>query len=323
MSQTTPTSGRVRDGWGRIIAVVSVAGGLAPFPAHSRHLAGVLALALVFAVYAVAWNLLFGMSGQLLLCVGALAGVAAYGCAILADDRGWPLGLAVAVGIVAAAGAGAGLAWLAVVRRLGVLLVGVVTLVASLAFANVLLAARAHTGGETGRVVGTASATVLAHPVGAHLALTVVLAVALIVYRLVAISRLGTAARAVRDDPVAAALAGVDVVRTNVAVAALAAALIGLAGALHGLQEGFVSPGTFAFGHVDVRVLVIVMIGGLGTTLGPVVGAAAVTILDELLRPLGQLRLVVYGAVLLVAFLGVRDAVAVRIAAWTRSARRR
>lgn len=323
MTAAAPKTTTSWGSWVQVAITVIVAGGLAPLATHSRHLAGMLALALVFAVYAVAWNLLFGMSGQLLLCVGALAGIAAYGSAVLVDDVGWPLGWAVTAGVAAATVVGAGLAWIAVARRLGVLLVGVVTLVASLAFANVLLAARGHTGGETGRVVAAASGTALAHPVASHLALTLLLALALTAYRIVAHSRLGTAARAVRDDPVAAALAGIDVVKTNVAIAALGAALIGFAGALHGLVEGFVSPATFAFGHVDVRVLVIVTLGGLGTTLGPVIGAAAISILDEMLRPLGQLRLVVYGAALLVAFLGARDAAARRLAAWRRIATRR
>jgi branched-chain amino acid transport system permease protein len=56
-------------------------------------------------------------------------------------------------------------------------------------------------------------------------------------------------------------------------------------------------------------VLVILAFGGIGSLLGPIIGAAAVTVVDELLRPLSQLRLTVYGVVLLVLFLGFRGGV--------------
>ena len=103
----------------------------------------------------------------------------------------------------------------------------------------------------------------------------------LIVFRALQLSHIGWAFRALRDDEVAAELAGVDVARYRIYAATVGSAMIGLTGALFAYSSGFISPATYAFEHVDVRVLVLVGFGGLGTLLGPVIGAAVFAILDE------------------------------------------
>ena len=82
--------------------------------------------------------------------------------------------------------------------------------------------------------------------------------------------------RPLRDDEIAAELAGVDVKRYRVLAGTLGSGMIGLAGALYAHSEGFISPSTFSFGEVDVLVIVMLAFGGIGSLLGPVVGAAAV-----------------------------------------------
>ena len=79
--------------------------------------------------------------------------------------------------------------------------------------------------------------------------------------------------------------------------------MLGLAGAVYAVSEGRISPTTFGFGEVDVVVLVMLAFGGIGTLLGPVLGAVVFTILDELLIDLGQLRVVAYGLLIVVLFL--------------------
>ena len=125
----------------------------------------------------------------------------------------------------------------------------------------------------------------------------------LVLFRLLQRSHFGWAFRALRDDEIAAELAGVDVKRYRVFAGTLGAAMFGLAGALYAHSEGFITPSTFGFGHVDVRVLVMLAFGGIGSLLGPVIGAAAFTILDEWLVSFDEYRLMIYGAVILVLFL--------------------
>jgi branched-chain amino acid transport system permease protein len=71
------------------------------------------------------------------------------------------------------------------------------------------------------------------------------------------------------------------------------------------LTEGRVSPTTFGFAHVDVVVLVMLAFGGIGTLFGPVLGAVTFTFIDELLVDLGELRVLVYGVLILVLFLWI------------------
>ena len=103
----------------------------------------------------------------------------------------------------------------------------------------------------------------------------------LIVFRVLQLSHVGWAFRALRDDEMAAELAGVNVSRYRIYAATVGSAMIGLTGALLAYSAGFISPATYSFDRVDVRVLVMVAFGGLGTLLGPVIGAAVFAVLDE------------------------------------------
>jgi ABC-type branched-subunit amino acid transport system permease subunit len=99
--------------------------------------------------------------------------------------------------------------------------------------------------------------------------------------------------------------------------------MIGLAGALYAHTEGFISPSTYAFGEVDVRVLVMLAFGGIGSLLGPVIGSAAFTALDEWLASSNEYRLIIYGAVIVVLFLGFPQGVAPSVHALVQRLRRR
>jgi branched-chain amino acid transport system permease protein len=271
--------------------------------------------ALVFASYGVGFNLIFGCTNQLFLCVGALAGVGGYGAAILADETSAPMAAGLAVGTGSAAIVGGLLSWIAVRRSLGIIFTGVLTLVFSLAFANLLLGQRDLTGAETGLVVTGAPAAFADNRVGGYYLFAGVLVAFLIVFRVLQLSHIGWAFRALRDDEMAAELAGVNVARYRIYAATVGSAMIGLTGALYAYSAGFISPATYAFERVDVRVLVLVAFGGLGTLLGPVIGAAVFAFVDEQLSSSLQLREVFYGAFLIVIFLGFRRGVVNTVAA--------
>ena len=229
--------------------------------------------AVVFASFGVGFNLIFGCTNQLFLCVGALAGVGGYGAAILADRTSLPMLVGVAVGTASAAIVGGLLSWIAVRRSLGVIFTGIVTLVFSLAFTNLLLGRRDLTGSETGLSVTGAPADLADDRVGAYYLFAGVLVAFLIVFRVLQLSHVGWAFRALRDDEVAAELAGVNVALYRIYAATVGSAMIGLTGALYAYSSSYISPATYAFERVDVRVLVLVAFGGLGTLLGPVIGA--------------------------------------------------
>lgn len=261
---------------------------------------------LLFTAYAIAFNLIFGSTKQLFLCVGALAGVGGYTAAILADRVGLPMLLALVLAAGAAAVTGGLFSWVAVRRSLDVIFTGIITLTFSLAFQNLILGQRNLTGGETGLLVDTGAGTILREPVPAYYVFLGIVVTYLVVFRLLQRSHVGWAFRALRDDEVAAELSGVNVPRYRIYAGLVGSGMLGLAGAFFAFTEGFISASTFSFGHVDIRVLVMVVFGGLGTLLGPVLGATVFSVIDEVLIGVGQLRQVVYGLVVIAFFVGFK-----------------
>jgi branched-chain amino acid transport system permease protein len=133
----------------------------------------------------------------------------------------------------------------------------------------------------------------------------VLVLVFLVIHGLLRRSHVGWAFRALRDDEIAAELAGVDVARYRVYAALVGAAMLGLAGSLFAVTEGTISPTTYGFAQVDVETMVMLAFGGIGTLFGPILGSAVITVINELILDLGQLRLLVYGALIIALFLWV------------------
>lgn len=292
------------------IVVTGLLLALVPFRySDSRTMMGVIIVGMLFAAYAIGFNVIFGSTGQLFLCVGALAGLGGYTSAILSDRVGLPMVASIALAAIGAAVVGGLLSWVAVSRSLDIIFTGIVTLAFSLSFDNLLLGRRDLTGGETGLVIDAGADTFLGEQVAPYYVLLALVLVYLVLYRLLQRSHVGWAFRALRADEIAAELAGVDVKRYRVTAGVIGSAMLGVAGAVYAHSEGFIAPSTFAFGQVDVRVLVMLAFGGIGSLLGPIVGAAAFTILDEWLVSFNELRLVIYGVVIIVLFLGFQRGV--------------
>jgi branched-chain amino acid transport system permease protein len=264
---------------------------------------GVAVLGLAFVCYAIGFNVIFGSTGQLFLCVGALAGIGGYGAAILADTVGLPIVVSILVATFAATVTGGLLSYVAVRRSLGVIFTGIVTLIFTLSFDALLLGLSDLTGGDTGRLIDTGADTFLRDQIPPYYLMLALVLVFLLVHGLLRRSYIGWAFRALRDDEVTAELAGVDVARYRVYGALIGAAMLGLAGSTYAFTEGRLSPTTYGFGQVDVVVLVMLAFGGIGALFGPIVGAITFTIVDEILIEFGQLRHVAYGILIIALFL--------------------
>jgi ABC-type branched-subunit amino acid transport system permease subunit len=279
----------------------------------------VLTEGMLFAAYAVAFNVIFGSTGQLFLCIGALAGVGGFMSAIFTDRVGLPMMASIGVGVAMAAAVGGLLSWIAVKRALGTIFIGIVTLAFSLSFDSLLLGRSDLFGGEAGLRVDAGSDTILRDRLPPYFIFLALVVVYLVIFRMLQRSRTGWAFRALRDDMVAAELAGVDVARYRVYAGLLGSAMLGLAGALYAFSgNGLIGRSTYEFGRVDVRVIVILAFGGIGSLLGPVVGAAAFTWLDEFLIEYREMRLMIYGFVIIALFLGFRRGVVPTVIGWSR-----
>ena len=114
--------------------------------------------------------------------------------------------------------------------------------------------------------------------------------------------------RAVRDSETAAESIGLDPVAIKCAAFAISALFAGAAGGLFAPLAGFVTPQTFGFIQSILFVLVV-MIGGSGSVIGPLVGAMVVGVLPELLSNFEDVRLLVFGAMLLLVLWVAPDGV--------------
>lgn len=308
-----------------LLPIAAVGAGLALVPlwlGHSRVLMGVAVLGLAYVCYTIAFNVIFGSTGQLFLCVGALAGIGGYGGAILADSAGWPIAASILAATLAATLTGGLLSFVAVRRSLGVIFTGIITLIFSLSFDALVLGLGELTGGDTGRLITSGAGTLLRDKIPPYYLMLALALLFLLVHGLLRRSYIGWAFRALRDDEVAAELAGVDVARYRVYAALVGAAMLGLAGSTYAFTEGRISPTTFGFGEVDIVVLVMLGFGGIGALFGPIVGAVTFTIVDEILIDFGQLRHVAYGMLIILLFLRLpRGAIPTLAGLWQRRRR--
>ena len=224
-------------------------------------------------------TVLTGLSGQISLGNGAFMAIGAYTTALLMLHLSWPffLVLVIAAAVTAAAGAVVGVA---AARLHGPYLAGA-TLLLGVALPSLANAYPGFFGGDQGlNVIFTTPALL-----GVNFPLTrwqawVCSAVALVTLVLLANlgrSRVGRSWRAVRDDEVAAALAGVNVARPRVLAFVVSAACAGLAGALLAIVTGLVAPGAFTI-TLSIALLTAAVIGGLGTLPGAVWGSLVIVL---------------------------------------------
>src|SRR5699024_9590154 len=127
---------------------------------------------------------------------GALAGIPAYGVAIMGNDLSWPLLVTLPLGVAIAGGLGAIFSWAAVRRQLGVIFIGIITLAFSLVFQNVLLGVRDYTGGETGVVLDAGTDTFLRDYTPAYYTFAILVVAFLVLYQFIDRSHMGWAFRA-------------------------------------------------------------------------------------------------------------------------------
>jgi branched-chain amino acid transport system permease protein len=109
----------------------------------------------------------------------------------------------------------------------------------------------------------------------------------------------GRALFAIRDDEVAAEALGVDTTRYKVLAFVIGSFFAGIAGGLFAHDQTYLNPSTFQFVK-SIEVIAMVVLGGLGSVSGSVVAAVILTLLPEVLRPIKELRMVIYSLMLIV-----------------------
>ncbi|MES2183773.1 MAG: ABC transporter permease [Pseudomonadota bacterium] len=255
---------------------------------------------LIAALFAASLHFIMGPGGLHSFGHAAYFGLGAYGAALLVRSSGLPMEAALLLAPLAAAAGALVFGWFAV--RLS----GVYLAMLTLAFAQITWAVvyqwDAVTGGSNG-LTGVWPADWLSGK-RAYYGLTLVLVAAGVLgLRRLLFSPFGYALRAGRDAPQRAEAIGIDVKRVQWVAFTVAGTVAGLAGALYAFSKGSISPETLAIGK-SVDALVMVLLGGLQTLAGPLVGAAVFTWLqDTLARNTAYWRAVLGGAMLLLVLL--------------------
>lgn len=285
--------------------------GLAPllFPYTSNFNARLSVFILIYASLAVALNIVFGHVNQLYLFLGALTGIGAYTTALTAEALGITPYATLVLGGLLAGMTGLLVSYVSARRQFTVIVIAVVTLALQLAAIEFFIGARWLTGGSTGirfgglelEFVQTALDLTLIQVL--YWQVFLIFAGVMSLYFWMTRSMLGLAFEMIRQDEFAAASIGVNVVRYKAMAGFVAAFVVGFIGPFYGQLNRLILPGFFEFTSIDLLVLMILIVGGLRTLYGPLVGAAVIIYLNEELRAFGQWRLVAFGVFLTILFL--------------------
>ncbi|MDS0476955.1 branched-chain amino acid ABC transporter permease [Natrinema sp. 1APR25-10V2] len=258
------------DRYGFVIgAVLVIALAAMPFLTDNSYLIGIAFTTLMFVTLASSWNLLSGYTGYISFGHVAFFGIGGYTCAILFTDFGISIYLAILAG--------------GVFTMLISLPVAVATIrlsdvyfsIVMLAFAELMLEIAVNlgiTGGTKGKVLPVGDYTLVTYEL--MLAVTVV---TILTSYLVVRSYFGLTLTAIHDDEGAASSLGLDTTRYKVGAFALSAFFPAIAGGIAALYWLYINPSTMFAVTTSGDMMIMSVIGGMGTVIGPILGALLLT----------------------------------------------
>ena len=253
--------------------------------------------ALIFVMLAVGLNIVVGFCGLLDLGYAAFFAIGAYTCGILTTKDGWPLPATIPVVVLAAV--------------VGGLVIGGPTLrlrsdylaIVTLGFGEIIRVTATNltfTGGPNGLYgIPDFGDFGLRSDVATYWVTAVVVCVAVLAAGRLGRGRIGRAWRFVREDEDAAEAMGIHTYRVKCAAYIAGAIFGGLAGVLFAAHQTAISPPSFNF-LWSVLILMAVVLGGMGSTPGVVIGALVISLLPEVLRGAENWRYLIFGLMLIV-----------------------
>ena len=296
-----------------IAAIAALAVVALPLLGVGSYVLHVMILVMTFAIFAVAYNLVTGYLGLKTFGHHAFFGLGAYGSALISIHLGIGAWASLWMGATLAAALGLFIG-LPILRIKSMAHVAVVTL----AFAEIVRLSCSNlkglTRGELG-LWGIPAFQALRLPVlgevgfspanktGYYYLAALLLGVTLLVTAVILRSKVGLAILAIRDGEDAAESLGVNLTRIKLGVFALSAFMVGVAGAFYAHYVGILTPSAAIGADLMILVIAMVLVGGLGTFAGPLVGALLLTSSAESLRFLDQYRLLVYGGLIVLIVL--------------------
>jgi branched-chain amino acid transport system permease protein len=284
------------------LAVLVLVVALSPLVFANNYYFDVAILVGLNAIVCVGLNLLIGYAGQISLGHAGFFGLGAYGSALLASRYGWPP-------LAALTAATAGVALLAFVvgrpiLRLKGHYLAMATLGLGIIVSIVISTEDGLTGGPDGMAVPPL--TLLGFVVQGERAWYWVVGGCLLLAVWIALNLIesptGRALRALHTSEVAAEVVGIDSARHKLMVFVLSAVFAAVAGGLTAYYSGFITPAKASFLH-SIELVTMVVFGGMASTFGAVVGAAALTVLPQMLTLLQDYEMVVFGALMMLTMI--------------------
>ena len=258
------------------------------------------------AIAVIGLNILLGLSGQMSLGQAGFYAAGAYGSALLSAKLGWPLGYAMLAGVIIAGLLGVVVGLVALRTR------GIYLTMATLAFGFITEIAAQRwtdlTGGTMG-VLGIPSLDFGSRKMGGAYFMWIAGGVYLTVQILsdyLFSSRYYRVLLAIKESESAAQTAGFNVPVWRTAVFALSAVAAGIAGVFFTHQNAYINSDAFTL-NLTLSMLVATVIGGLGTSYGPLIGTIITLAIAEFIASLYNISLLVYGSILLAVLLLVPE----------------
>ena len=271
----------------------------------------VLTICLYYTILAASWNLLAGMTGQFSLAHQAFAAIGAYTSGLLTHYYGIPVLCGVLAG--AAVSALLGLLLGRIVLRMRAIYLAIATWAFAETVHILLTAAYNITRGELGLTVPALFASL--DPLRYYWLFAGLTVASLFAMWGIVRSPMGYFMRAIKDDELRAASFGVNTTRVKVAVFTITSAFAGLAGAFYAHYLVVLSPQLADFNEM-AKIIVMTVVGGLGSFAGPLIGAAPVQILTTYLAKYGEWDMVIYALLVIALMRFQRGGIAAIVARW-------
>lgn len=302
MSASVDPSARRRAAVHPVTLLVVAALIVLPWVEPDKFALHILSLIAIASIAAMGLQVLLGYSGQLSIGQAAFYGIGAYTSALLTARLGVPFPLA-----LIGAGAAAAIASLLMVPITR--LTGAYLAVATLGFSIIVFLFIQNeewlTGGSYG-FIGIPRAELFGYalrdPMWSYYLNVGVAAIVYFTFARIEGSRFGRAINAIRQDADAARASGIRVTLLKSECFVIAAFVAGLAGSLYAHEVRYLAPNDFTFWK-SIEMLIMVVIGGVGSLAGAILGAAVVVGLPEYLRAIGDYRMLVFGAILIATML--------------------
>jgi len=250
----------------------------------------VFTIAFYYVIHASSWNLLAGYTGQFSLAHHAFAAIGGYTSALLVTNSGLPIWMGILAAPLSSAFMGLILGVLCLRMR------AIYLAIATWAFAESVRITISMMYEITRGDLGLAVPKLFSgqgQGVAYYYLFLVLAAATVLIIILIMRSKMGYYLRAIRNDEMVARVMGINTTRWKILAFMLSSGIAGIAGAFYGHYNGLLTPVMVDFNEMAF-IVIMVVIGGIRSIAGPVIGAILIEILTETFREFGEIRMVIF-----------------------------